>query len=212
LKSISTGLKEKGRDNAGVLAYRNLGTPMMVNVLNNSGAFPTRYWQEGVYKDYKKINADYMQQNFKVKSKACRNCFMGCGKLSTVLHGRHQGLTLEGPEYETIYAFGGLCCIDSLEDILYLNDLCDRLGIDTITAGNLAAFVIEAGVRGKLEGAPDYGDTEGIAALLEKIVRREGLGEILAQGYKRSITGTRPRRPGHTCQGDGAGRIRPPCT
>lgn len=184
LNQFITDLVNRGKDNAGVQAYRKLGTPMMVNIMNNSDAFPTRYWQEGHYADYKKINADAMQSKFQVKPKACYRCFIGCGKLSTVREGRHQGLTVEGPEYETIYAFGGLCCIDSLEDILYLNDLCDRWGIDTITAGNLAAFAIEAKKRGKLVNAPDYGDTEGIVRFLENIVLRNEEGEVFANGIK----------------------------
>jgi aldehyde:ferredoxin oxidoreductase len=186
LADYIASLKEKGKDSAGVLAYRELGTPMMVKIVNNSGAFPTRYWSEGSYDNVAKINADYMKENFTVKAKACRNCFIGCGKLSTVKEGRHKGLTLEGPEYETIYAFGGLCCLDNLEDVHYLNDLCDRLGIDTITAGNLAAFAIEAGLRGRLEGAPAYGDTEGIARLLKKIAAREEEGELFARGIRQS--------------------------
>lgn len=184
LQEYLKGLMEKSKDNPGVAAYRKLGTPMMVNILNDSEAFPTRYWQQGRYDRYTAINADYMQQHFTVKPKSCHRCFIGCGKLSTVRTGEHQGLTVEGPEYETIYAFGGLCCIDSLEDILYLNDLCDRLGIDTITAGNLAAFAIEAKKRGKISDAPDYGDAKGIASLLLNIVQRKGIGEILAKGIK----------------------------
>jgi len=62
---------------------------------------------------------------------------MACGRMSTVKKGRHAGLKLEGPEYETLYVFGGLCMIESIEEIIYLNDICDRLGMDTITAGNL---------------------------------------------------------------------------
>ncbi len=184
LEDYIKGLRERGKANPGVLAYRKLGTPMMVNILNDSEGFPTRYWYEGSFKDYEKINSDYMQKNFKVKPKACHGCFIGCGKLSTVLEGPHKGLKVEGPEYETIYAFGGLCCINSLEDILYLNDLCDRLGIDTITAGNMAAFAIEAGKRGKLKDVPEYGDTQGVADLLKRIVKGEGEAKVLAKGIK----------------------------
>ena len=188
LLAFIENLKKRGKDNPGVLAYRELGTPMMVKIMNNSGAFPTRYWQAGYYSENEQINADAMQKQFTVKPKACFRCFIGCGKLSTVEDGHHKGLKVEGPEYETIYAFGGLCCIDDLSDILYLNDLCDRLGIDTITAGNLAAFAIEAGIRGKLVNAPQYGDTAAIAALLEKIVKREDEGELLARGIREAAT------------------------
>jgi aldehyde:ferredoxin oxidoreductase len=102
--------------------------------------------------------------------------------MATVKDGRHAGLKLEGPEYETIYAFGGLCQIASIEEIIYLNDICDRLGMDTITAGNLCAFTIEAYKRGKIGYEIDYGDVDAIAALLHMVARREGVGNVLAGG------------------------------
>jgi aldehyde:ferredoxin oxidoreductase len=104
--------------------------------------------------------------------------------MTTVQQGRHAGLKLEGPEYETIYAFGGLCLIDSIEEIAYLNDICDRLGMDTISAGNLCAFTIEAARRGKIDYKIDYGDVDAIAELIGKIARREDIGDVLAQGIK----------------------------
>lgn len=182
LDEYITSLIKVGKTNPGVAVYRKYGTPVMVDLLNECEAFPTQYWRKSSYAEYNNINADYMLTNFKVRSKACHRCFIGCGKRCTVLNGRHEGLTIEGPEYETIYAFGGLCCIDSLEEILYLNDLCDRLGIDTITAGNLAAFSIEAGIAGKFRDAPSYGDVDGIAELLHLVTERKGIGHILAEG------------------------------
>jgi aldehyde:ferredoxin oxidoreductase len=162
--------------------YRKFGTPMLVDLLNDAGAFPTRYWSKGTSKHRNAINATAMQEIMDVKPHACRHCPVACGKLSTVKKGPHAGLTIEGPEYETIYAFGGLCEIGSIEEIAYLNDLCDRLGMDTITAGNLCAFAIEASRRGKIDEKLSYGDASAAAALLEKISAREGIGEILAEG------------------------------
>lgn len=98
--------------------------------------------------------------------------------------GKHKGLKLEGPEYETIYSFGGLCMIDSIEDIVWLNDICDRLGMDTMTAGNLAALTIEASQRGKINGCYEYGDAEAVADILFKTARREGIGGLIADGIK----------------------------
>ena len=123
-----------------------------------------------------------LNERCQVKPNACLKCFLACGRMTTVLQGRHAGLKLEGPEYETIYAFGGLCLIDSIEEIAYVNDICDRLGMDTITAGNLCAFTIEAARRGKIDYKIDYGDIDAIAELLNKIARREHIGELLAQG------------------------------
>jgi aldehyde:ferredoxin oxidoreductase len=109
---------------------------------------------------------------------------MACGRLSTVKNGRHKGLKIEGPEYETIYSFGGLCEIGSIEEIMYLNDICDRLGMDTISAGNLAALTIEASRQGKIEHKIDYGQVDSIARLLNDIAERSGIGDTLARGIK----------------------------
>ena len=184
IKKLSKELTLKAKDNPGVLAYKTLGTPMMVKILNNANAFPTRYWSDGKYEQWEKISADALHRQCDVKPHACLKCFMACGRMTTVQHGRHAGLKVEGPEYETIYAFGGLCLIDSIEEITYLNDICDRLGIDTITAGNLCGFTIEAVRRGKVEYPIDYGDVDAIADLLKLIAKREGIGDLLARGIK----------------------------
>jgi len=184
LKKFSRSLKERGKDNPAVKAYYNYGTPMMVATLNEVNSFPTRYWHQGNSANWKSLSAEYLKDNLKVRSRACRSCYFACGKLSEVLKGRHRGLIIEGPEYETIYAFGGLCCIDQLEEVVYLNDLCDRLGLDTISTGNLAAFAIEAGLVGKVKGAPLYGDADAIAGLVREIAARHGLGDLLANGIK----------------------------
>ena len=93
-----------------------------------------------------------------------------------------------GPEYETIYAFGGLCMVKSIEEIIYLNDICDRLGIDTITAGNLAAFAIEASRKGKIRDKLRYGDADVIAEILKKIAYRRGVGRILSEGVRHAAS------------------------
>jgi len=102
--------------------------------------------------------------------------------MTRVKQGHHKGLLIEGPEYETIYAFGGLCMIDSIEEIVYLNHLCDSLGMDTITTGNLCAFAMEAFQQKKSDFRIDYGDSEQTASLISMIARKEGIGELLAQG------------------------------
>jgi aldehyde:ferredoxin oxidoreductase len=184
LKSLIKSLSEKSKDNPGVKGYKTYGTTQMVRTMNGAKTFPTKYWSEGSFDKWEQISGDALITSFDVKSKACPNCFLACGKLTTVKEGLHKGLTVEGPEYETIYSFGGLCCIDQMDEILYLNDLCDRLGIDTITAGNLAALAIEAVKRGKVDGDLNYGDAQAVAKLLEDIASRKGLGTVLAEGIK----------------------------
>ncbi|MGB3210391.1 MAG: aldehyde ferredoxin oxidoreductase family protein [Desulforhopalus sp.] len=184
VKEFNRDMGKRSRDDAGVKAYKKMGTPMLVDIMNHVGGFPTRYWQKGKSSHTENINATALHERCDVKASACAKCFIACGRLSTVREGPHTGLTVEGPEYETIYAFGGLCEVPNIEDIIYLNDLCDRLGMDTITAGNLAGLTIEARRQGIIDYKIDYGDTARIAALLEDISARRGIGDLLAQGIK----------------------------
>ncbi|MGC8786282.1 MAG: aldehyde ferredoxin oxidoreductase family protein [Anaerolineae bacterium] len=174
--------RTKGVKSPSAANYSRYGTPSMVAITNTAGAFPAYYWTVGTLPGWERISADALLENLNVKPRACPGCFLACGKLSTVKEGRHKGLTIEGPEYETIYAFGGLCAIPSLEEIVYLNDLCDRYGLDTMTAGNLAGLVMEAARRGRLDFPLQYGDAEGVASLLRQIVEHEGPGKVLADG------------------------------
>jgi aldehyde:ferredoxin oxidoreductase len=184
ISDYSKALVKTTKDSPVVKAYKTMGTPMMVNIINNAGAFPTKYWRHTSCAHWEKINSDALHTQCQVKPRACLKCFMACGRMTTVQQGRHAGLKLEGPEYETLYVFGGLCMVDSVEEIVYLNDICDRLGMDTISAGNLCAFAIEASERGKIEEKLTYGEVDAVADLLHKIVRREGIGSILADGIR----------------------------
>ncbi len=184
LKRLSQKFRERVKDNQIVYMYRKFGTPMLVSIMNTIGAFPTQYWSKGTLEGWEGISAESLMERCHVSSIACPSCFMACGKISEVKQGRHRGLRIMGPEYETIYAFGGLCMVSSIEEIIYLNDLCDRLGMDTITAGNLAAFAIEASKRKKIKDHLHYGEVEGIAKILTKIAYRKGVGRILSEGVR----------------------------
>jgi aldehyde:ferredoxin oxidoreductase len=184
VRSYDRQLRERGKDNARAATYRSLGTPAAVAVANVVGAFPSYYWSRGTVPFWEKISGEMLAERFQPRAKACYRCFFACGKITTIPSGRHAGLRVEGPEYETICAFGGQCGVDDLAEILYLNDICDRLGMDTITAGNVAGFAIEASRRGVLELDLDYGDVDGIAALLRQMANQEGMGALLSQGVR----------------------------
>lgn len=184
VRSYNEELRERGLQDAGVEAYRQVGTPMLVSIANTAGSFPSYYWSAGRVPHWEAINAEAIEERLTPRPRACYRCFIGCRKMATVAGGPHEGLTLEGPEYETINAFGGVCGVEEPEEILFLNGVCDRLGIDTITAGNVVGFAIEAGRRDVLDLELEYGDAEGIAELLRRIVNREGSGELLAQGVR----------------------------
>ncbi|MBI2874202.1 MAG: aldehyde ferredoxin oxidoreductase C-terminal domain-containing protein [Firmicutes bacterium] len=163
---------------------RLYGTASLVALANEANLFPTRYWSGGRVDSPGSIDGDYLLANLKVEPRPCLHCSLNCGKQSTVTRGPYRGLSARGPEYETIYAFGGLCSVGSLEEVVHLAHRCEDLGLDTITAGNVAAFAVEASRKGGLSLSLDYGDTGGIAGLLDRIARREGPGEILAGGVR----------------------------
>jgi aldehyde:ferredoxin oxidoreductase len=175
---------ERGKDNAGVQNYRRLGTPQLVAITNSVGAFPSKYWHLGTFEGWEKISGEALLERCQVKPSACLRCFVACGDLSEVKEGRHQGLRIEGPEYETIYAFGGLCMIDEIEEIAYLNDICDRLGMDTISAGSLCAFAMEASEMGRIQEKIGWGDVDKVAQLLYDISSKTGTGAVLAEGIR----------------------------
>lgn len=186
LKTVIKQIAQKGKESPVTEVYRKLGTPMQVAVVNSQNCFPTRYWQSGHFSKWQSLSADYMQKNFDVRGKGCPNCFLRCTKHSRIKHGRHKGLELDGPEFETIYAIGGLNAIEGLEEVAWLNDICDRLGLDTISAGNISSFAIEAYKRGKIDFQIDYNQPDKVAELYRLIANKQGVGQIFAQGIKRA--------------------------
>ncbi len=186
IRAFVREISRLAKDDPGVKAYKTLGTPMLADIANHAGSFPTRYWHKGQAAHIERINATAVHARMDVTPNACLRCFMACGRLGVVKEGRHKGLKIEGPEYETIYAFGGLCEVNNIEDIAYLNDLCDRLGMDTISAGNLAAFTIEAVAQGRVDYEIAYGEVDRIAALLKDTAYRRGIGDILAGGIRKA--------------------------
>lgn len=184
LKQVVKKISAEGKTSPATPLYKNLGTPMQVAVTNAMNCFPTRYWQSGHFDKWENLSADYMQENFDTTSHGCPPCFLKCTKKSLVKKGRHAGLEIEGPEYETIYAIGGLNELDSLEEVAWLNDLCDRLGIDTMSAGNISAFAIEAHKAGKIEFKIDYNQPDKMAELFSLIANCEGIGALFAEGIR----------------------------
>ena len=185
IKGIKAYAKEFSKNHIkspAVQAYNKMGTTMMVGLMNTIGAFPAKYWNLGRCDHWEKISGETYHKEHKIKPHACAKCFMACGRMATISKGRYKGLTIEGPEYETIYAFGGLCMVEDIADIAYLNDLCDRLGIDTITTGNLCGLIMEAKEKKRIDYDLKYGDTKGIECLIKKIVKKEGIGKILSKG------------------------------
>ncbi|MFH2114513.1 MAG: aldehyde ferredoxin oxidoreductase family protein [Spirochaetota bacterium] len=184
LKAFARTTAKANSETQGFRNYRAMGTTQMVKLSNENHFFPSRYWTQGRAPHWHNIDAEALHSRNDVKPNACAKCAMACGRLTTIRTGRHAGLRIEGPEYETIYAFGGLCMVDSIEEIAWLNDICDRLGMDTMSAGNLCGFTMEAVKAGKIDFDIDYNQVDAIAELLGLIARKEGIGEVLAGGIR----------------------------
>jgi aldehyde:ferredoxin oxidoreductase len=182
LLKLTKQLASESKDHPVVHAYKSMGTSQMVKIMNKAGAFPTRYWSKGSAEHWEQISTDALHSRCEVTPNACAKCYLSCGRMTKILKGRHKGLIIEGPEYETIYTFGGLCMVKSIEEIAWLNHICDSLGMDTITAGNIAAFAMKAFEQGNSDYNIQFGDADGISALLQLISGRKNIGATLSKG------------------------------
>lgn len=184
-KAVVRDLLERTKGDPGVAAYQRGGTLNMVRIMNGVNAFPTRYWRKGTLENFERITVETMLAEHGTRNELCPPCVMKCVKRNFVFKGRHKGLEIEGPEYETAYVFGGLCEIKDFSEIMWLNDICDRLGVDSMTAGNLCALAIEASQRGLIDEKMDFGDPDCVGDFLTKMCLREGIGDIWADGVLR---------------------------
>lgn len=166
--------------------YKMLGTSGTTAYVNAIGALPTRYWQDGKIEHEDKLLGENIHKQLEIKPKSCAKCFLSCGRNTTVPNGRHAGLKLDGPEYETIYGFGALCMIEDVAEICHLNDVCDRHGIDTISAANLCALAMELTAQGRGDFTVEYGNADHAAAFVERLASRQGDGDVFADGIIRA--------------------------
>ncbi|MCL5025199.1 MAG: aldehyde ferredoxin oxidoreductase family protein [Chloroflexi bacterium] len=175
----------------GLQVWHDYGLTSVATWSNSIGALPTRNYQSGYFESAEGIGHAAMKERIFLSTKACFGCPMACGKFTEV---KERGIRVEGPEYETIALIGSNCGFDRIEDVAYLNQVCDELGLDTISAGNAIAFAIEcyqngvisAGDTGGLELR--FGDADAFASLAGLIARREGIGDVLANGVRHAAT------------------------
>ena len=153
------------------------------------GTFPTRNWREGVFDERKEIDPYYWAPRYTIKNKACIQCVKPCGK-AFVIKGKYGG-ELDGIEYETLFSLGSNCGNPSIEALAKANELCDLYGIDTISAGGAVGFAMdlyENGIIDRKEAGMEltFGNSDAVVEMVEKIGRREELGDVLAEGVKRA--------------------------
>ncbi|MFB6161681.1 MAG: aldehyde ferredoxin oxidoreductase family protein [Haloferacaceae archaeon] len=149
------------------------GTASVTDLANEVGSFPSYYFEDVRYDKYEGINGDRVEEK-KYKKGTCSQCAFAC-KLPT--RDEATGVETEGPEFETIMAYGGNCDVDDIVEVMRSNELCDRLGMDTISAGNTVAAY--------LKSEDEFGNVDLVHETTKKIARREGIGDLLAEGIHR---------------------------
>jgi aldehyde:ferredoxin oxidoreductase len=152
---------------------KDAGTVSVSDYANAVGALPTKYFQELSYDKVDDIGSAAVIEH-KYKRGTCSQCAFAC-KLPT--RDGESGLETEGPEYETVMAFGSNAGVDDVVDVMQSNELCDQYGLDTISCGDVVAAYLAAN--------DEFGNVELIHELVEKIAHREGVGDTLAEGVDR---------------------------
>ena len=181
----------KIKSNNFVPIRRKYGTPYWVKVVNEEGFIPTRNYQEGYFQHGDAINAETMQESIVDSSGACFNCVIACWNKSSIKKGPYKGISLVGPEYETLALMGSNLGLSNIEDVAYLNERCNELGMDSISLGGVLGFAVEAYKKGALTKEDlrtneiDWGKTDKFAKLIDDIAHRNGrAGEILGEGVR----------------------------
>lgn len=177
------------KDSEGLKDWTRYGTTIVVSWCDEVGALPTRNFSAGSFEDGKNLYGPVMREKIVITDKGCFGCPSPCGKYS---RNKKYNSYVEGPEYETIGLMGSNLGIDDIEAVAQANLLCDDLGIDTISTGNVIGWAMECYEKGiftkKDTGGLDlkFGNVEATFTLIDKIARREGLGALLAEGVKRA--------------------------
>ena len=161
--------------------YRELGTVSNLLTFNRLAALPTRNFQLGTFDAAEQLSGESLRAARRVARQSCAACTIGCEHI-------HQAPG--GPvrlEYESLFALGPLCGIGDQAAVLEAARLCDQLGLDTISTGASIAFAMECAERGLID-APGlrFGNADMLLTLIGQIARREGLGDLLAEGTRRA--------------------------
>ena len=182
-----TKLKEHPVTGGGLPTY---GTQILINILNQSGALPTRNWRDGgIFEEAEGISGETLAEKYLVRNKGCFGCNIGCGRITRIPEGKFKSFG-EGPEYEAGWALGAGCGVGDLEAVSKANFICNELGIDPITTGATIACAMEMYEKGILTEeevgrAIPFGDAEALVELTRMIGLREGFGDVLAEGSYR---------------------------
>lgn len=155
------------------------GTGVFVNRCNATNTLPTHNFKQGSFDEADAVSGETLADTMLEKNFGCVSCVIKCGRRVKV-----EGKEVKGPEYETLGLLGPNLENPDLERICEWNYLADLMGMDTVSLGNVLGFAMELNERGLWKSGLSFGKTDGIAAAIESIARREGIGDELALGVR----------------------------
>jgi aldehyde:ferredoxin oxidoreductase len=162
-------------------ALPEFGTAVVLNVVNEIGALPTRNFQQSQFENADKISGEAITDEILVKNQACWACPITCTRITKTASGKEG----EGPEFESTWAFGAQCGVDDLDLITEANYLCNDLGLDTISMGNIIGCAMELSEKGLLDADLQFGQGEKFQELIRDTAYRRNLGDDMAEGSYR---------------------------
>ncbi|GFN37187.1 aldehyde ferredoxin oxidoreductase family protein [Tepidimicrobium xylanilyticum] len=190
-KDLAKSVIEKLENNPGVQGMGEHGTDIDLEGFSEEGFLPTKNWTTGWFPEgANNITGITMTNTILKKRDTCYACAVRCKRVVEV-PGKVDPL-YGGPEYETCAALGSYCGITNLETVALGNQLCNMYGLDTISTGATIAFAMECYEKGLINKSHTdgleltFGNDEAIPILIEKIARREGIGDLLAEGSYRA--------------------------
>ena len=172
-------------------ALPTYGTSVLVNVINDHGGFPARNFQTGYFPEADKQSGETLANKYLTGKAACWGCPIGCGRVSEVPDGPFCTSKSEGPEYESIFAFGSDCGVADLDAIIKANYLSNELGLDTISMGTTIACAMELVEMGNIPESELYGldlrfgNAGAMVEAVWKTAYRAGIGADLSLGSKK---------------------------
>jgi aldehyde:ferredoxin oxidoreductase len=190
-KKVNREVIEGLKTSPGRIKMSDFGTSYLTLGFEKMGIFPVKNFQEGHLEGVEKIG-DEALASIKTKNDGCYSCMTKCGQVRRVTGGTYDGAVSEGPEYETIWSLGGNLANTDMASLVAADSLCDRLGIDTVSAGNSIGFAYELFERGIITQEDTdgldltWGNPGPMLKLVEKIGKREGFGKLLGEGTKRA--------------------------
>jgi aldehyde:ferredoxin oxidoreductase len=165
-------------------ALPRFGTDVLMNVINAHGLLPVNNFQKGYSDRADEVSGESLTEKILKKRSACFGCPIGCGRKTAT-----NGMSGDGPEYETVFALGPECGVFDLSAVTEANYLCNDYGLDTISTGVTIGCAMELRQRGVIKDDIEFGDGERVKSLIPEIAERKGIGDAMAVGSRKFAEG-----------------------